>query len=393
MIGSCRYNEKYLLHILRLKQRDSKANLARETGLTAAAVGSLIKSLQDKGLVENVGKVQGDMGQPATLFSLSKNGAYGLGVSLNRGHIETVMINFVGEIVASKKHDLILPSPEEAQAIIIEDIRVLLDAAPAEVGPRIAGIGVAQPGQMGSWSQGDRDWSDWDEFDLAAQLSQAFRFPAYSQNDVSAAAIAELIYGGSPATNDFLYVFFGGSQVQSFGGGLILNGECRDGGAGNAGDVGLIPVGPSTLYGDSAAASEDDKGLNADFLTHRCALSSLVTYLKSEGFSIENAEDFHRVIALEPERVGRWLSDCVMAFERAIFAIQAVVDVPELIIDCEDADAYLIERVIEGLKARLASNLYTGIHFPQIRKGGFGSDASAIGAATLPLDSSFSLKK
>lgn len=386
-INTCRYNEKYLLHLLRLKQRESKANLARETGMTAAAVGGIIKSLQEKGLVETVGKVQGDMGQPATLFSLSKDGAYGIGVSINRGHIETVLINFVGDVVVSHKHQLILPSPTKVQSIVLKNIDEMMSSFTESIRGRIAGIGVARPYNIGSWGEENSDWAEWDNFDLAAALSDQTGLPSVNQNDVNSAAIAEMIYGEANEFNDFIYVFFGSPQVQSFGGGLMLDGECRNGASGNAGDLGLIPVPPGNI-----PTSASQKGNQTTFLTNRCSLRSLVRYLRSEGLDVASTESFHKTVAVEPERVERWISDCVSGLEHAIYAIQAVVDVPELIIDCEDGDLALVSRIIDSLRATLASSEHSGLTMPAIRKGRFGSDASAIGAATLPLDSSFSPK-
>ncbi len=386
-INHCRYNEKYLLHLLRLKQRGSKASLARQTGLTAAAVGGIIKSLQEKGLVETVGKVQGDMGQPATLFSLSKGGAYGLGVSINRGHIETVLVNFVGDVVASSKHEIILPSPQEALALVLKDIDALVSSVASNISSRIAGIGVAQPYNIGSWKQDNADWSAWDSFNLAAMLSSGTGIAAYSQNDVNAAAIAEMIYGANTGHDDFVYAFFGGSQVQSFGGGLILNGECHNGASNNAGDIGLIPVPLGVI---PTSGSKD--GHATTFLTNRCSLHSLVRYLRSEGAAIQNAEEFHLAINQYPKATTVWINDCVNALESAVYAIQAIVDIPELVIDCEDSDLPIVKRIIQQLGIKIAGFHHRGLIMPSVRKGTFGSAAAAIGAATLPLDSSFSPK-
>lgn len=384
---SFRYNEKYILHLLRLHQRESKANLARHSGLTAAAVGGIMASLQQKGVVEKVGKVQGDMGQPATMFSLAKSGAYGIGVSINRGHIETALMNLVGEVIGTKKHRQILPSPERALEMVATDIRSLLAGLPQEALVRVSGIGLAMPYQISRWQQENSDWSSWDDFDIAAELEREVGLRVYAQNDVNAAAMAEMSYGVSCVNNDFLYMFFGSSQVQSFGGGLMLKGECRTGLTGNAGDVGLIPVPKGKLLSKGSHPLGD-----CTYLNERCSLYSLVKYLHSEGFTFDDAESFQKVFALEPERVGRWIGDCVEALECALYAFQALVDVPTLIIDCEDADSALIERVIDGLSARLSSRDYPGITMPQVRRGSLGSAAASMGAATVPLDATLSPK-
>ncbi len=387
-IVNCRFNEKYILHLLRLKQRESKANLARETGLTAAAVGGIISSLQEKGLVEKVGKVQGDMGQPATLFSLAREGAYGLGVSINRGHIETVLINFVGEVVVTKKHTMILPTPDIALDLIHKDLSSLLESLPSSVMERIAGIGIAQPYNIGSWKQESHtDWHQWDDFDLALELEKLTGLPTVTQNDANAAAIAELIYGVGVKSEDFIYLFFGSPLVQSLGGGLVLDGDCRNGASWNAGDIGLLPVEPGAI-----TTSHSKLGHSTTFLTNRCSLHSLVVYLRSEGATIESQAELSTAMEAMPQAVTAWVEDCVSALEIAVYAFQSIVDVPEFILDCEDDDLALVTRIIERLKQKLEDTPLRGLTMPKIRKGSFGSDASAIGAATLPLDSTYSPK-
>ena len=386
-ISHCRQNEKLVLHMLRQLHRESKANLARLAGLTAAAIGGIVTSLEEKGLIHNVGKIQGDMGKPATLYALLPEGAYGIGVSINRGYIETLLMDFVGQVVASKKHSIILPSPKAVLALVLEDITHLVEPLSASISSRIVGVGVAQPYNIGSGADDNEDWSAWDDFSLANALSSTIGLPALTQNDANAGAIAELIYGGKPEAKDFLYFYFGSPMVLSLGGGVVLNGECRNGVSGNAGDIGLMPMPIAGKYSGLLAQEEEPQ-----LLTHSASLHSLVCYLRHQGACIETRNDFNACLPEYSSSVDTWLDKCVYALAIAIQSFQALVDVPEIIIDCEDSDAVLIGRIIEGLETSLALCSHRGFIMPSIRKGAFGSQASAIGAATVPLDACFSPK-
>ncbi|ACR12820.1 ROK family protein [Teredinibacter turnerae T7901] len=383
----CRHNEKYILNLLRKKRKESKANLARDSGLTAAAVGDMIKQLSAKGLVEEVGKVQGDMGQPATLYAPAKNGAYGLGVSISRSFIQTLIVDFGGNIVAEKKHHLILPAPEEVFDLLLKDIAALCEPLPSTIQERIVGLGVAQPFNISVWEKENSNWRDWDSFDLARLLGSALNMPSFKQNDVNAAALAEMMFREDYDVNEFMYLFFGSSQVQSLGGGLILDGDCRTGSSGNAGDFGLLPV-PRHPQVNWAS----DAGGETTYLTNRCSFYSLVRFLKAEGVDLVSGEPLHEVLSAQPVLVNVWLEQCVAALASGVLALQALVDVPELVIDCEDDDAYLVDRIISLLTVKLADVIREGVTLPKIAKGVFGSNASAIGAATLPFDAFFSPK-
>ena len=54
---------------------------------------------------------EGQRGQPAGLYRINPEGAYGIGVRLDRTSIETVMIDLGGNILAREVHDQLLPHP------------------------------------------------------------------------------------------------------------------------------------------------------------------------------------------------------------------------------------------------------------------------------------------
>ena len=92
------YNERSLLQRLRRAGEASKADLARWAQLTNTAVGSIVQSLEESRLIEPAGRRQeGQRGQPAGLYRINPEGAYGIGVRLDRTSIETVMIDLGGQ--------------------------------------------------------------------------------------------------------------------------------------------------------------------------------------------------------------------------------------------------------------------------------------------------------
>ena len=74
----------------------------------------------------------------------------------------------------------------------------------------------------------------------------------FCENDGTAGAVAELFQGQDRTLEDFLYVFVGAA----LGGGVVLGGDYHRGSHANAGDLGLMPTGPSRL---STAPRPDDR--------------------------------------------------------------------------------------------------------------------------------------
>ncbi|MGO4331157.1 ROK family protein [Cupriavidus sp. 2TAF22] len=381
------YNERALLLALRHAGEASKADLARMAQLTNTAVGSIVQSLTEEGLIHAAGRRQdGQRGQPASLIRLEPKGAFGIGVRLDRASIECVMVDFGGEILASRAHQMILPHPEQALALVRDDVAALrAQLAPAER-KRLLGVGVAQPYNLGAWLR-ELDLQDaasqatfraWDAVDFAAELADATQLPVFGENDGTAAAVAELFYGGHHAQH-FLYAFLG----PAIGGGVVLNGDCVRGVSGNAGDIGMMPVPPSKL------ASAPPGGRSRDILLARASLNALTRHLRHHGVTVDSHADLETQVRAGHPAVAEWLDDCIDALAPAMQSALAVLDVPLVILDA-DIDAGLLDAVIARLQRALDDNAPEARRPARVMRGCFGANAGAVGAASLPMFMKFS---
>lgn len=381
------YNERALLLALRRAGEASKADLARMASLTNTAVGSIVQTLTEEGLIHTVGRrVEGQRGQPASLIRLQPKGAFGIGVRLDRARIECVMVDFAGDILASRAHPGVLPHPDTVLALVrhdIADLRAMLSGAEQK---RLLGIGVAQPYNLGAWLR-ELDIQDeslresfraWDDHDFAAELGEATGLPVFSENDGTAAAVAELFYGRHHAQN-FLYVFMG----PAVGGGVVLNGDCLRGMTGNAGDIGMLPVAPSAL------PSAPRTGKRHDILLARASLNALTRHLHYHGIAVATQADLETAVRERHPAVGEWLDDCIDALVPAMQSALAVLDVPLVIFDA-DIDAGLLPEMIARLQQALEESAPEARRAPRVVRGSFGSNAGAVGAASLPMFMNFS---
>src|SRR5690606_35135499 len=241
-----RYNERIVLQVMRRVGEASKADLARLAQLTNAAIGGIIQDLEAEGLIETIGKRHdGGRGQPATMLRLAAGGAFGIGIRLDRTSIETVLVDFSGRVIGRSTHDMILPSPEKARDVIARDITALIELLDPSQRPRIAGIGLGMPFNLGAWLRElglpGETFRLWEEVHFETFLEEVVDFPVFCENDATAAAIAELFHGVGRCSDDFLYLFLGAA----IGGGVVCNGDCLRGVSGNAGHFAVMPVPPS----------------------------------------------------------------------------------------------------------------------------------------------------
>lgn len=384
-----RLNERRALQVLRRMGSGSKADIARVTNLTNAAVGTIVKSLEDKRLIISGKRLyEGQRGQPATMMHLNPIGAYGIGVRLERNFIQTVLIDFDGNLLSRFTNEMLLPEPQAALEIVCNDIRAVLTTLNDESRSRLTGIGLAQPFNLGSWLNElglpKESFRLWDDYDFASSLENAFGIPVTFENDGSAAAIAELFYGVGREIDDFLYLYFG----PAVGGGLVLKGDVVRGHAGNAADLGLMPVSPSKL------ATATKPRTQWDILLNRASLNSLRRHLKNsmEGAPIISRAGLEQAVAQGGDEVNEWFDDCVEALVPAIMASAAVLDVPTMVLGANIGGGFS-EKLCEKLARELKRNMPESRVAPQLVTSTFGSDAAAIGAASLPIFYSFSPRK
>ncbi|MFN8830820.1 MAG: ROK family protein [Labrys sp. (in: a-proteobacteria)] len=374
-----RYHHRIVLQRLRQLGEASKADLARAAALTNTAVGEIVSELMALGLIHVVGKrYEGQRGQPATILRLQSNGAYGIGVRLDRNRIETALVDLGGRIVAIKDREGPLPVPEKALDIVQTDIEALVAVADGETPGRVAGVGIGRPFNLGAWL-GKLDLKNsnlraWDTFDFAGALADRVNLDVHEENDGTAAAIGELFHGHGRDGIDFVYFFIG----PAIGGGMVLDGDYRRGPRANAGDVAMIPVEPSRL---ASALPVDSR---RDILLSRASVSSLLRHLRHHGAKADGLDDLQAAMARHPQAVDEWLADCVDALVDPIMTASAFLDVPSVVID-GDLGPDLLSRLVESLRGSLERAAPEAREPPALRIGSFGSVAGAVGAASLPL--------
>jgi predicted NBD/HSP70 family sugar kinase len=378
------YNERRVLQVIRRMGEASKADLARQTNLTNTSVGIIVSSLHRKILLKISRKrLSGQRGQPPTLYQLETSGSFSIGVRVDRNWIQTILIDFEGTVLSRLSHESILPKPEMALEIILKDVNALLNMLSENQRRRLSGIGLAYPYNLESWlselSLPYEQFSGWKDFDLAGHIEDAISIPVYCENDVTAASIAELFYGVGRDRDDFLYVFIG----PGIGGGIVINGESVRGPLGNAGDIGLMPVPPSTLI-----SAPQPKG-EWDILLNRASINTLIRHLRACGHEVHSFSDVNYLVERQDRAVNEWMTDCVAALTHVLWSGFALLNCPVVVIG-SDLGRGFIQQLITKLEQKMASSAPEARNPPRLLPGSFGSDAEAIGAANLPFFYHFS---
>ena len=375
-IGLRAFNERLMISAIRQAGALSKAEIARTTGLSGQAATVIVNSLLDEGLLVKREKVRGRIGKPFTPIALNPEGAYSLGVKIGRRSLEVLLVDFCGDIVASRTIPYHAPFPSQTMAMAMDTALELMDSLKRSLRARIVGLGVAMPWVLHEWFDVlglEREAiAAWREIDVAAELEAATGLAASLYNDATAACAAEMIAGDRISRRSAMYIYLG----TFVGGGVVIGGRLYRGEQLNAGALGSMPIG------------DTDGAGNPLQLIHQASVIDLERALAAAGF--DESEMLDPTGTQDPEEVfSAWLERAVEALSRAVVSAMSVVDFETVVIDGLLRPDWR-RRVVDGVAGAYGKFDCTGLSPIEIATGSIGPKARVLGAALLPLIGRFS---
>jgi predicted NBD/HSP70 family sugar kinase len=371
------YNERLLLSLIRAHGSLPKAEIARLTGLSAQTVSVIVRQLEADGLLLREKPRKGKVGQPLVPFSLNPDGAFFAGLKIGRRSFDLMLLDLTGKQRAKLHKTYAYPTPKGIAAFLDEGVDALVRDLSRDARKRIAGIGVAAPFELWNWEEAvgapHNVMEAWRGFDIAAEVARQSDWRVHLCNDATAACAAELVFGAGHRFEDYVYVF-----VSYFiGGGVVLNRALFAGRTGNAGALGSMPV-------PSASGARQ--------LIELASLYELEKTLTAEGRDPS-------VLWRSPNDWGdvgpaldRWIAKAAKSIAYAAAAAAAVVDADAIIIDGA-FPAAVRAALVEKVRGAMREVDLRGLSPFEIVAGTLGSDARAMGAASLPLLANFAIDR
>src|SRR3954454_21547993 len=243
-------NQGALMQRLRDDGPLSRAQLARDTGLSKPTVSQALAALEVAGLLRPVGRAAPSRGRTAMLYESDPTAGYVVGVDIGRAWIRVAVADLSGEIISRSD----TPNRARTGAAVVRAV-----AREARAAVKKAGIGWKQVVHTVVGSPGVFDPStgrlwhaphlpDWSKPGLADELRAALTPSTAIDNDANLAAVGERDFGRGRDARTFVYVELG----TGLGLGIVIDGELYRGARGAAGEVGYIP-----WPGDGASARSE----------------------------------------------------------------------------------------------------------------------------------------
>lgn len=232
----------------------SRAELARRTGLSRASLSRLSKDLSELDLVED-GETEVPLGRgrPGERLRLRPQAAHFLGFKLTGESLYLAVTDLSGTVIATEEHALV----SRSVADVVELIGAITDWQRTVV-DRVAAVGVCLAADVrrrdGLEEIGGSYFLGWGEVPLERLVAERTGLPVSISNDVQALAAAHHMLGAGRGLTSMVLFGLGAGM----GAGTVVHDERVLGAHGHAGKVGHLRVectGPSCDFGHVGCAS------------------------------------------------------------------------------------------------------------------------------------------
>ena len=349
----------------------TRAEIAELTGLTAPAIANITKRLLNDGMILKAGRLTGGRGQPATKLVVNPDGAFSIGLNIDRDHIAIVALDFVGNVRFRECREVHFAMPQEVIAFFRAEVDKLI-AQKVILIDRLIGIGIGIPDDLGRVPVANRPdaYQIWSEIDVAALFSEILPVPVHVENDAAAASIGEMQFGHGLKSRSFIYTIISAG----LGGGLVIDGHYYRGVGGQSGEIGFLPV-------------RDEQGQERS-LEDMVSLYALYDDLRKGGFDVSTPDDLEHLDARGLAHVDAWLDRAAEHLAMPFLVMNCAID-PEAHYIGGRLPAAFIEKLCARLNARL--NVYARRikRLAPIRRAELAVDAAARGAGILPFNDRF----
>lgn len=243
-------NERTVLDAVRASGPVSRAEVARQTGISRPTVSLVLRTLLADGLVRETGHDPERPHYGATYYEADPEAALVLGVDFGARAVRSAVCDLSGEVRA-REEIRSRGSVAERVDVLASTCRSLLRtsklppdllenavvALPAVVSPADGRVSSADLPGLGS-------------AELREQLERALRVPVRLENDVNLAAIAEQRNGVAEGVADFAFLLVGAG----LGAAVVLDWKLHRGHNGAAGELDAVRSGCTDDVDPCAAA-------------------------------------------------------------------------------------------------------------------------------------------
>ncbi|MBP2160508.1 MULTISPECIES: ROK family protein [Asticcacaulis] len=361
------HNQRVVLQAIRSNTATTRSELTNITGLTAPAVANITARLLSDGLIMKAGRVLGGRGQPATKFVIDPDGAFALGVNIDRDHVTMLAIDLAGDVRFRASLEAHFTLPEDVLSFVQTQLDKIREEKTFNT-DRLVGIGIGIPDRLGHIPLLNKPpvYEVWSQIDVGRLFADAFSLPAYLENDATAAAIGELHFGCRGMHQHFIFTLISAGV----GCGIIINGQPYRGGDTKSGEIAFISRG---IFAEPG---------NDSILQDKVSLYSLYADLWATGFKVASPDDLMKDDPDLLAALDSWADRAASELLGTAAVINCVLD-PEVHIIGGRLPRVVIARICDQMNALMGRVIPHAPSIAPFRAAAAEADAAPMGAGML----------
>lgn len=281
-------NKQIVLNYVRDRAPISRAEIARETALQRSTVSAIVDSLQEVGLIEEIGMGSSTGGRKPTLLKIKTGNPSAIGIDLTPRETTIAVADLAGKVLEKEKF---ITSPDKDY--MAEQIVGRVAAFAEKYSDSHLNIGMSLPGIV-DHALGKVlyipyfGWRDWD---IARQIYRKTNLSVTMDNDANAIALAELWFGHEKIRKikNFITVLV----AEGIGTGIVFDGQVYRGEKGAAGEFGHMIVGENAPVQCSCGSRDCWEALSSE----KATVARYQQLFNSNGSKLNNL-DINHIIGL-----------------------------------------------------------------------------------------------
>jgi predicted NBD/HSP70 family sugar kinase len=349
-------NQQHVLSVIRDQGPRSRAEIVRQTGLSAPTVSKAAASLLKTRLVEEVKENGLAIGRPAPKLRLASDSAQVVGVVIDVNRCSIVASGLDGELCPERARQIETPADyDHLIDALVENARALM----APPNARTLGVGVTVPGLIDHRRNLDILSPNLHVIDGRSpgrDLGERLGVECVMIQDQHALCLAERHYGRARGLDDFAIL----DVSSGVGMGVMCGGRLVRGHSGFAGEIGHITVAP-----DGRPCGCGNRGC-LETVACDTALARRVSRRLHRRLEIDEIVHLIRSGRLDAEEECR---DLVDSLAIGLATVINIFNPSNLFVHGQffDADEHLFDRVVDHTSKRALAPSFADCHIIRAR--------------------------
>ncbi|MFI1680690.1 ROK family protein [Streptomyces sp. NPDC020607] len=367
-----------VLALLRAGAAETRADIARLTGLARSTVSQRVDALIAHGFLAEESDGGSTGGRPPRRLRLRTREHAVAGVDLGASHCRVALMDIGGETLALREDPLsIADGPQAVLGHVERTLRTLLKESGRDAGGlKSIGVGVPGPVEFSTGRPVDPPiMPGWHQFPIPEFFADRFGPRALVDNDVNVMALAEQ-RRAFPDTRYLLYIKVG----TGIGCGIVADGRLHRGAQGSAGDIGHIRVGD---------VEDPCRCGNTGCLEAVAGGAALARRLSALGLDATSGSDVVRLVKSGNRDAVRMVREAGRAVGEVLAGLVNFFNPDTVVVG--GALAAVHDQLLAGVREAVYRRSHPlATHVLRIEPSRTGENAAAIGAGILAVEHALS---